>query len=195
MDNITAPMEAEDVSVAEGLFPMVSKGALKRPSGPVDLLMGLKMAGIFPYLANREEHVINNLRLMTSIFGTGFLLDGNYTGISPNVMLESPEVRDLTRRASVSQVKSSSQVVMSHRASGKATFMLPECENQVEAIMEEEQEQLNRSHLVAKNAQFQFSECEELGISQPRRCGGCTTCVRCSSTAVALTRREQEELT
>ena len=195
MDNITAPMEAEDVSVAEGLFPMVSKGALKRPSGPVDLLMGLKMAGIFPYLANREEHVINNLRLMTSIFGTGFLLDGNYTGISPNVMLESPEVRDLTRRASVSQVKSSSQVVMSHRASGKATFMLPECENQVEAMMEEEQEQLNRSHMVAKNAQFQFSECEELGVSQPRRCGGCTTCVRCSSTAVALTRREQEELT
>ena len=42
---------------------------------------------------------------------------------------------------------------------------------------------------------FSFPECEELGVDQPRRCGGCTTCIRCSSTAVALTRREQEELT
>ena len=166
MDNITAPMEAEDVSLAEELFPMVSKGALERPSGPVDLLVGIHMAGIFPYLANREEHLKGNLRLMTSIFGTGFLLDGDHAGISASVMMASPEALKLTRAGSVNQVKISV-----------------------------EEEQVKRFHRVAKNAVFQFPECEELGIGQPRRCGGCTTCVRCSSTAVALTRREQEELT
>ena len=33
MENITAPMEADNVTVAEKLFPMVGKGALERPSG------------------------------------------------------------------------------------------------------------------------------------------------------------------
>ena len=60
----------------------------------------------------------------------------------------------------------------------------------------EEEEQINMSHMVAANdAGFQFPECEDLGVSQARRCGSCTTCVKCSNTAVALTRREPEELT
>ena len=187
MENITAPMEADNVTVAEKLFPMVGKGALERPSGPVDLLVGIHMAGIFPYLASREEHLRGNLRLMTSIFGTGWVLDGDHAEISANVVLESPEALELTRRGAVNQVK------WSNRVAAKVTLMPHESENQVQADVEEELEQVSRSHMVAKNTGFQFPECEELGVSQARRCGGCTTCVRCSSTAVALTRREQEE--
>ena len=129
MDNITAPMEADDVTGAEELFPMVSKALLKRPSGPVDLLVGIHMAGIFPYLANREEHLKGNLRLMTSIFGTGFLLDGDHAEISANVMMESPEARDLIRSYSASQARASikeDQVKMSHQVSRQAEVITAE---------------------------------------------------------------------
>ena len=166
MDNITAPMEGEDVTLAEKLFPMVDKGALERPSGPVDLLVGINMAAIFPYLANREEHLRGNLMLMTSIFGSGFLLSGDHAGISANMMMESPEALKMTRAGRVNQVM----------------FTMKEKPNRM-------------SLKTIKNEVFSFPECEELGVDQPRRCGGCTTCIRCSSTAVALTRREQEELT
>ena len=33
-----------------------------------------------------------------------------------------------------------------------------------------------------------------MGTAQPRRCGSCTSCIRCSVWAQKLTRREQEEL-
>ena len=69
-------------------------------------------------------------------------------------------------------------------------------ESQETLEMMEEEEQINMSHMVAANdAGFQVPECQDLGVSQARRCGSCTTCVRCSNTAVALTRREPEELT
>ena len=47
------------------------------------------------------------------------------------------------------------------------------------------------SHLAKK---FSFLECEEMGIGQPRRCQACSTCNKCSVRSVAMTRKEQEEL-
>ena len=128
MENITAPMEAEDVSVAEKLFPMVKKGSLKRPSGPVDLLVGIHMAGIFPSLANREKHLKGNLRLMTSIFGTGWVLDGDHAEIKANVMLESPEARELTRRGAVNHVKLSSPLNVIQKSVEEEVKQVSECE-------------------------------------------------------------------
>ena len=193
LEDITAPMVAEDVSAAEKLFPMVSKGALKRPSGPVDLLVGMHMAGIFPYLANREQHLKGNLRLMTSIFGSGWLLDGDHAEIRANVVLESPEARALTRSGAANYVKIN-QTKACFRVAGKVSFSPPECKNVMQIGLEEEMEQVSMSHMTAKRAEFQFPECEELGAGQPRSCGSCTTCVRCSKNAVTLTRKEQKEL-
>ena len=47
---------------------------------------------------------------------------------------------------------------------------------------------------IRKTTPFTFLECEELGTSQPRRCGICANCNRCSVRAQELTSKEQEEL-
>ena len=47
------------------------------------------------------------------------------------------------------------------------------------------------SHLAKR---FSFLECEEMGIGQPRRCQTCSSCTKCSVRSVAMTRKEQEEL-
>ena len=44
------------------------------------------------------------------------------------------------------------------------------------------------------NASLSFSEAEELGIGQPRRCGPCLNCPRCSVRSADMTAREQAKL-
>ena len=44
------------------------------------------------------------------------------------------------------------------------------------------------------SSSLSFSEAEELGIGQPRRCGPCLNCPRCSVRSADMTAREQAEL-
>ena len=44
------------------------------------------------------------------------------------------------------------------------------------------------------NSSQGFFEAEELGIGQPRRCGPCLNCPRCSVRSADMTAREQAEL-
>ena len=73
MDTIAAPLEAVDVQAAKQILPAVDLEAVKRPEGRINLLIGIHEASIFPFVANRKKNIDGNLKLLTSIFGSGWL--------------------------------------------------------------------------------------------------------------------------
>ena len=80
---ITSPTEDADLRPALREFPELRGDywKIRRPTGDVDLLIGIQDARLHPYLANPAEHCKGNLRLLTSMFGTGYLLDGSHPEI------------------------------------------------------------------------------------------------------------------
>ena len=80
---ITSPMEGVDLSPALKEFPELKGDYIKitRPTGDVDLLIGINDAHLHPYLAKPGKHCKGKLRLLTSKFGSGYLLDGSHPEI------------------------------------------------------------------------------------------------------------------
>jgi hypothetical protein len=156
MEVITAPLGPVDVSNALAEFPGISYDQVRRPEGAVDLLIGIHHAGIFPHVADLKRHRAGHLRLLTSKFGTGFLLDGVHKEIKAGKLMQSPD----------SHAKAHALLLGQTRISNR----------------------------VNKLPSFTFSECEEMGVTQPRRCGACLSCRKCTPGAQQITRREQEEL-
>ena len=78
IDTITSPMEDADLRPALKEFPELKGDYSKimRPTGDVDLLIGINDAHLHPYLANPGKHCKGKLRLLASKFGTGYLLNG-----------------------------------------------------------------------------------------------------------------------
>ena len=70
---ITSPTEDADLRPALREFPELRGDywKIRRPTGDVDLLIGIQDARLHPYLANPAEHCKGNLRLLTSMFGMG----------------------------------------------------------------------------------------------------------------------------
>ena len=67
------PVEVEPVlKLFGGEIPDLSY--VRRPVGAVDLLLVVHNAGLMPVVVDLERHRVGNLRLLTSIFGTGMLL-------------------------------------------------------------------------------------------------------------------------
>ena len=92
MGTITAAQESVDVSGAMQLFPALQElSQIRRPEGEVDLLVGVQHAPLHPRLES-EENVVQSLRLLTSQFGTGYVLDGVHSGIAPQPLLVHPDV-------------------------------------------------------------------------------------------------------
>ena len=74
--NITASLGYVDVSELVNLFTGLSSNDVYRPIGPVDVLIGIYEASLFPTVI--EGMVVSNLRVLQSKFGTGKLLDGSH---------------------------------------------------------------------------------------------------------------------
>ena len=93
IDTITADMAPVDVTSVLGLFGgAVSEiSHFRRPTGAVDMLIGINYAGLFPVVADSNAHREGNLRLLTSKFGTGMLLDGTHQTLRPGVMRQDEE--------------------------------------------------------------------------------------------------------
>ena len=66
LERITNPQEEINMPDAVQMFG-VKAWEVQRPSGDMDLLLGIKAAGIFPTVEGTE----GNLRLLHSQFGTG----------------------------------------------------------------------------------------------------------------------------
>ena len=79
---ITARMDYIDVRPALKVFPEVNcLATILRPEGEVDLLLGIHYSDLHPILTDPDKHRVDRLRLLTSKFGSGYLLDGAHPDI------------------------------------------------------------------------------------------------------------------
>merc|ERR1711867_292140 len=161
IDTITAPTGYVDVRPTLKVFPEVNFHDILRPEGNVDLLLGIQDADLHPILANPTKHRLGKLRLLTSKFGSGYLLDGAHPKIKEAAYGLNPAAKEKTR----------------------ATF-----------IMRKGSKPPKVSHRTARITVVNFLECEELGTGQPRHCGTCKSCTRCSVRSQEMTKREADEL-
>ena len=146
MDRVTEELVKVDHKPAAALFPCVESWRLERPTGHVDLLIGIQMAEIHPILEKESEHKVGNLRVLTSQFGEGYLLDGAHQSIKPHGEDICNAVLDITRGKleveGIPKADFKKQPAISNFCSSKLTFL----------------------------------EAEELGGGQPRRCGTWRNC-------------------
>ena len=96
---ITSPTEDVDLRPALKEFPELKKDYIKiaRPTGDVDFLLGIQDAHLHPYLAKPGKHCKGKLRLLTSRFGSGYLLDGSHPEIKVRSNYLSPHAVEKSR--------------------------------------------------------------------------------------------------
>merc|ERR1711867_138890 len=82
INTITTPMDYVDVRPALKVFLEVNcLATILRPEGEVDLLLGIHYSDLHPILADPDKHRVDRLRLLTSKFGSGYLLDSAHPHI------------------------------------------------------------------------------------------------------------------
>ena len=170
MEQITAPLDPVDLSTVVSLFDGLSLEEVERPVGHIDLLIGIQDAGLFPICKHRLRDTRGHLRVLSSLFGTGRVMDGSHPGINGSPLMQTEECHHISR----------SRIAGPSTVTGEPTSSYGFGQPAV----------LNRVF----GRKFDFLENEELGVAQPRRCESCGTCRKCSEQGYTTTRREQEEL-
>ena len=127
--SIEAPTENVDLRPALKVFPKVKAlERILRPIGDVDLLLGIQDADLPPYLAKPIKHCKGKLCLLTSRFGSGYLLDGSHPKIKVTTNYLSPEAKEKSRGTFITRKGIKKPPKVSHRTSRVSTFDLLECE-------------------------------------------------------------------
>ena len=127
ISSITAPLGKVEVAAARRLFPHLKNLAdVVRPEGEIDVLIGIQYAGLFPWVDKRERDVEGNLRLLSSKFGTGRVLDGQHPLIKGRSMLQSPDSHSISR-GEVTIIEGVKDPKVTNRVM-KESFSFPECE-------------------------------------------------------------------
>ena len=72
LDTITEESPGGDLAAAYDTFPEVPRKHLERPTGQVEILVGQDHAGFLPRVVKSRGHLL----LLSSLFGTGYLLSG-----------------------------------------------------------------------------------------------------------------------
>ncbi len=96
VEEITQTLQPVDASIALKCWPWLrdtrgytpsgyTKGyaQIEPPTGKVEMLIGVKHAGAFPYLAQPDSHKSGNLCILTSNYGHGYLLTGCHSELKP----------------------------------------------------------------------------------------------------------------
>ena len=91
MEQIMEDLLSVDVVKAAHMFKCCPND-INRPSGSVDLLIGIHNASIFP----KEKAIHGNLMLLSSQFGSGMLLQGAHPSIRPAGGQLTAEVLNIT---------------------------------------------------------------------------------------------------
>ena len=84
----------------------------------MDLLLGTHDADLHPVLANPNKHQVGKLRLLTSKFGTGYLLDGAHPDIKVIANSLNSAAKEKTRANFITR-KGSKPPKVSHRTGAK----------------------------------------------------------------------------
>ena len=129
IEMITAPTEDADLKPALKVFPEVKDlYKIVRPTGDVDLLLGIQDADLHPYLAKPSKHCKGKLRLLTSRFGSGYLLDGSHPEIKVTSNYLSPDAKEKSRGTFITRKGIKKPPKVSHRTARVTTFDFLECE-------------------------------------------------------------------
>ena len=78
VDSITSDIERVDINGITHVFPKIEASKMKRPFGAVDILVGINFASLHPTVPDRS-YVNGDLRLLKSMFGSGWVLDGRHS--------------------------------------------------------------------------------------------------------------------
>lgn len=81
MDKLMLQVEPVDVTPAYEMFPFVPAGALDRPVGEVNIMLGQQVAHLLPP-GGDGENCQGSLRVMRIEFGTGYVLGGRSSKIT-----------------------------------------------------------------------------------------------------------------
>ena len=127
IDTITAPTDSVDIRPALKVFPEVQGFEISRPKGDVDLLLGIQDANLHPFLANPNKHRVGKLCLLSSKFGTGYLLDGSHPNIKVIANYLNPAAKEKSRGTFITR-KGSKPPKVSHRTARVTTVDFLECE-------------------------------------------------------------------
>ena len=98
-----------------------------RPKGEVDLLLGIQDADLHPFLANPKKHRVGKLRLLSSRFGTGYLLDGAHPEIKVIAKALNPAAKEKAQATFITR-KGGKPAKVSHRTARVTTVNFLECE-------------------------------------------------------------------
>ena len=97
MEQITAPLDPVDLSTVVSLFDGLSLEEVERPVGHIDLLIGIQDAGFFPICKHRLRDTRGHLRVLSSLFGTGRVMDGSHPGINGSPLMQTEECHHISR--------------------------------------------------------------------------------------------------
>ena len=86
VDRITENPGSYDVSYGYVAFPWVPPGALDKPAGEVQLLIGSEMISLHCAGGDRPEDLVGELRVYTVPFGSGYILMGH----DPRINFQNP---------------------------------------------------------------------------------------------------------
>lgn len=80
-DKITTNVPSGDISAAYSLFPQAPAGSLERPTAEVGILIGQDHSSLLPTGGSGED-CVGDLRLMRTVFGSGYVLSGHHPSIT-----------------------------------------------------------------------------------------------------------------
>lgn len=164
VESITSEIENMNIRGAAQLFPQAALEELRRPNGPVDILVGINFASLHPTVVD----IKGDLRLLRSRFGKGWVLDGRH-----------PSVKTKSKGATMS--------ALAHKLCHARVVEVIEHPLTVPTEISE----LEKINYLKKH---DFFEMEELATVGPKRCNNCLDCNKCSDKNYELSRRERREL-
>ena len=109
------------------MFPEVKDlYTILRPEGEVDLLLSVHDAHLHPILTNPDKHRVGKLRLLTSKFGSGYLLDGAHPEIKEVTYSLNPAAKEKSRATFITR-KGGKRAKVSHRTARITAVNFLEC--------------------------------------------------------------------
>lgn len=145
----------------------VSREDLAQPHGSVDVLVGIQYAALHSRSHPDSSSVVGDLQLLTSQFGSGYLLDGFHQQISHPSIHVSSLAHKFGHSTEVMSLNSSVNLVRGAKVTSKCIPMF---------IGEEDD---NLDPVKTGNKSLDFMEAEQLGTYIPKICTPCQGCSKC----------------
>ena len=115
IDQISEEAVSVDLTGIRTVFPGAPKEVFNRPCGQIDILIGSAYKNLQPF-GGEGSFTIGRLRLVTSLFGCGYIISGTHPSISVKEQEVTTHARTLANCALVEKGDSLVPVVSCNRA-------------------------------------------------------------------------------